>query len=297
MRKNGCLYLKRRFMAANLYLTLCAIILCFCGNCSKAEVVVPFDESYVIDWGAEHITFLDQGRQVQILIDPTSGGGFRSKDPYGSGYFHISLKIPTNAGGIATTFYLTSEADNSSGGGHDELDFELLGRNRPPYILNTNIYAQDSGHREQQFSLWFDPTYDFHDYGILWNQKQVVDNIPIRVFKNNNDTTGAKFPKSPMYVHASLWNGSQWLGQTDWSRGPFVATYRGFEINGCCYEYSNPQKCESSEYPWNAPQNWELTLEQQYVYNMTKNRYIMYDYCTSDLGNDFPECSTFGSQL
>lgn len=69
---------------------------------------------------------------------------------------------------------LTSEADNSSGGNHDELDFELLGRNRPPYILNTNIYAQDSGHREQQFSLWFDPTYDFHDYGILWNQKQIV---------------------------------------------------------------------------------------------------------------------------
>lgn len=57
---------------------------------------------------------------------------------------------------------------------HDELDFELLGHNGPPYILNTNIFAQDGGNREQQFNLWFDPSLAFHEYAILWNQHQIA---------------------------------------------------------------------------------------------------------------------------
>ncbi|KAK6116727.1 hypothetical protein DH2020_049547 [Rehmannia glutinosa] len=280
----------------SLYLSLCVIFLFLASNCSSSNKadVIPFDKNYIPLWGIDHVSILDQGIQVQIRIDPTSGGGFRSRQAYGSGFFRISLKIPTNAKGILATFYLTSVEDNTPGGGnHDELDFEFLGHDGPPYILNTNVFAQDSGHREQQFNLWFDPTLDFHDYEILWNKKQIVffiDGIPIRVFKNN-ELIGAKYPKIPMYIHGSLWNASEWLGPTDWSRGPFVANYRGFEINGCPYnESSNPQDCESLQYPWNAPNNWNLTTEQQNIYKEIKNRFIVYDYCESESAKNFPEC-------
>lgn len=62
----------------------------------------------------------------------------------------------------------------SNSGPHDELDFEFLGTDGPTYTLQTNVFANDNGGREQRLRLWFDPTVTFHDYAILWNPHQIV---------------------------------------------------------------------------------------------------------------------------
>jgi beta-glucanase (GH16 family) len=64
---------------------------------------------------------------------------------------------------------------SNDGPTRDEIDFEFLGgKNKLQYILHTNIFINGQRDREQQFHLWFDPTADFHDYMLLWNQKQLV---------------------------------------------------------------------------------------------------------------------------
>jgi len=64
----------------------------------------------------------------------------------------------------------------SSGGlYHDELDFEFLGNETyQPYILQTNVFANGTGNREQRIYLWFDPTADFHTYSFLWTRDHIV---------------------------------------------------------------------------------------------------------------------------
>ncbi|CAK9136546.1 unnamed protein product [Ilex paraguariensis] len=60
-------------------------------------------------------------------------------------------------------------------GNHNELDFEFLGnRQGKPYLVQTNVFVNGKGDREQRVRLWFDPTAAFHGYSILWNQHQVV---------------------------------------------------------------------------------------------------------------------------
>lgn len=64
---------------------------------------------------------------------------------------------------------------SSQGPNHDELDFEFLGNvSGEPYIVQTNLYINGTGDREQRHYLWFDPTLDFHTYSFLWNRRSIL---------------------------------------------------------------------------------------------------------------------------
>ncbi|KAL8131931.1 hypothetical protein AgCh_007729 [Apium graveolens] len=175
-----------------------------------------------ITWGDQRTKILNGGRDLTLSLDQASGSGFQSKNEYLFGRFDMQLKlVPGNSAGTVTIFYLSSQ-----GAGHDEIDFEFL-RNSSgsPYRIHTNVFAQGKGNKEQQFQLCF-----------------LVDNNPIRVF-NNQESIGVPFPKNQhIRVYASLWNADDWATQggrvkTDWTKAPFTAYYRNFNIKGC------PKQC------------------------------------------------------
>ncbi|XP_020218426.1 xyloglucan endotransglucosylase/hydrolase protein 2 [Cajanus cajan] len=261
---------------------------------SKA-VEVNFHQNYKVVWGNHHVFFLQNGREVQLSIDKTSGAGFGSKLNYASGFFQMRIKIPNkDSRGVVTAFYLTSTAYEHIGAKHDEIDFEFLGNNGKPYTLQTNVFANDEGGREQRHSLWFDPSIDFHIYGVLWNQHQIVfyvDGIPIRVFKNNSKV-GVSFPSQQMRVTASIWNGEPWASngkRIDWKQAPFTAHFQGFNIHGCQTLNRNKHVCYSPHLWWNDHKHWQLNPQQQKAYEDVRKKHLLYDYC-SDRGELHKEC-------
>ncbi|XP_043719947.1 xyloglucan endotransglucosylase/hydrolase protein 2-like [Telopea speciosissima] len=276
----------------------CLLVFFLVGEAIPAGTTNPkFDTNYEITWGYDHVQSIDQGTQIQLSMDNSSGSGFGSKLNYGSGFFSLKIKLPDkDSAGVVTAYYLNSHSDK-----YDVLDFEFLGNKQgKPYTLQTNVFTNGEGNREQRIHLWFDPTADFHYYKILWNQHQIVfyvDTAPIWVFKNMTNI-GVNYPTQAMQIEASLWDGESWAtdgGQTktDWSQTPFKANFQGFNIDGCPTQNSNTnQSCNSSKYWWNTEKYWQLNSTQGTEYEEVKSKYMTYDYCSdrSRYPSTPPEC-------
>ncbi|CAL9115220.1 unnamed protein product [Musa textilis] len=246
---------------------------------------VNFLQDFRITWAGTHIKQLQGGSAIQLMLDPSSGCGFASNKQYHYGRVSMKIKlIPGDSAGTVTAFYMNSDTDAV----RDELDFEFLGnRSGQPYTVQTNIYAHGKGDREQRVNLWFDPAADYHTYTILWNHYHVVfsvDDVPIREYKNN-EGRGIPYPTvQPMGVYSTLWEGDDWatrggLEKIDWSKAPFYAYYKDFDIEGCAVP--GPANCASNPNNWwEGPAYRQLSPEQARKYRWVRANYMIYDYCT-----------------
>ncbi|XP_051142784.1 probable xyloglucan endotransglucosylase/hydrolase protein 32 [Andrographis paniculata] len=235
---------------------------------------IGFNQGFANLWGPQHQK-LDNGT-LTIWLDTTTGSGFKSLVPYSSGYFGTSVKLQSGyTAGVISSFYLSNNQENP--GSHDEIDVEFLGTTLDkPYVVQTNVYIKGNGDgdvkvgREMQFHLWFDPTKDFHNYGILWNPNEIiflVDDVPIRKYPKTNDTT---FPARPMWVYGSIWDASSWATENgkykaNYSYEPFVANYSNFKI---------------AKIGGVAPAgSTGLSRQQSAAMEWVQNNYKVYDYC------------------
>jgi len=276
---------------ARMTVSVLAILLASC-----ALAAASFDKEFDVTWGDGRGKILNNGQLLTLGLDKVSGSGFQSKREYLFGKIDMQLKlVPGNSAGTVTAYYLSSQGPT-----HDEIDFEFLGNvTGEPYTLHTNVFTQGQGQREQQFRLWFDPTNDFHTYSILWNPKHIifmVDDMPIRDFRNL-EGKGIAFPKNqPMRLYSSLWNADDWATQggrvkTDWSHAPFSASYRGFKADACVVTAGGRPRCGASISTDAAPgtgasaaagdwYNQELDLTRQQRMRWVQSNYMIYNYCT-----------------
>ncbi|KAK6142236.1 hypothetical protein DH2020_022584 [Rehmannia glutinosa] len=113
----------------------------------------------------------------------------------------------------------------------------------------------------------------------------MVDNIPIRVY-NNQESIGTPFPKSqPMRVHCSLWNADDWATQggrvkTDWTKAPFVASYRNFNINGCVAGSGSSCGSKSADsFNTEAWRTQDLDANGRNRLRWVQQKHMVYNYC------------------
>ncbi|KAH7689806.1 Xyloglucan endotransglucosylase/hydrolase protein [Dioscorea alata] len=244
-----------------------------------------FNDDFRVTWEESHIKQIQGGSAIQLILDRSSGCGFASKHQYLFGRVSMKIKlVPGDSAGTVTAFYMNSDTDNI----RDELDFEFLGnRTGQPYTVQTNVYAHGKGDREQRINLWFDPAIEFHTYTILWNPYHIVfsiDDIPIREYKNN-EAKGIPYPKTqPMGIYSTLWEADDWatrggLEKIDWSKAPFYAYYKDFDVEGCWMP--GPKSCITNPNNWWEGQAYrQLDAVQQKKYQWVRTNHMIYDYCT-----------------
>lgn len=109
----------------------------------------------------------------------------------------------------------------------------------------------------------------------------MVDNIPVRQFKNLQHM-GIPYPKlQPMRLYSSLWNADQWatrggLVKTDWSNAPFTASYRNYRADACV-SLGGKSSCPGGSPRWFS-QRLDLTAEDKM--RVVQRKYMVYNYCT-----------------
>lgn len=267
---------------------------------------LSFSDAFSVIWGDAHVTSED-GSNVQLKLDKNSGSGFVSLDNYLYGFYSASIKLPEDyTAGIVLAFY-TSNGDEFSHN-HDELDFEFLGNVKgKPWRMQTNIYGNGSVSRgrEERFNFWFDPTADFHNYSLLWNEKHIVfmvDNIPIREMKNR-DALGGDYPSKPMALYATVWDGSSWATDggkyaVNYKYAPFITRFKNLNLEGCAtnpiLEEETSRRTECIDNPVKAPDLWSLTSSQQHYLEWVRRNYLYYTYCQdkSRYPIPLPECAS-----
>ncbi|CAK9163724.1 unnamed protein product [Ilex paraguariensis] len=244
-----------------------------------------FFQDVDITFGDLRAQILNGGHLLTLSLDNYSGSGFQTKNEYLFGRFDMRIKlVPGNSAGTVATFFLSSQ-----GSAHDEIDIEFLGNlSGQPYTFHTNIYALGKGDKEEQFRLWFDPTTAFHNYTVVWNSQRIiflVDNIPIRVF-SNNEAVGVPFPNNQtMRCYASLWDAEDWATQggrvkTNWTQAPFTASYMNFNANGCAN--SSGSSCGSTSKDTLGSQAWQtqgLDAKDLNRLRLVQQKYRIYYYC------------------
>ncbi|EYU36148.1 hypothetical protein ABFS82_14G240300 [Erythranthe guttata] len=257
---------------------------------------IGFNQGYRNLWGPQHQR-VDQGA-LTIWLDRSSGSGFKSLNPYSSGYFGAAIKLQSGyTAGVITSLYLSN--NEAHPGNHDEIDIEFLGTTvGKPYVLQTNVYVRGSGDgniigREMQIHLWFDPTKDFHNYAILWNPTEIiffVDDVPIRRYARKSDAT---FPLRPMWAYGSIWDASTWATENgkykaDYNHQPFYGRYNNFKLSGC--NANGRSACRPAT---GSPTGSTGLSRQQYAaMAWVQRNYQFYDYCR-DSQRDHrltPEC-------
>ncbi|KAJ4778026.1 Xyloglucan endotransglucosylase/hydrolase [Rhynchospora pubera] len=266
---------------------------------------ISFDEGYSHLFGGDNLIKSRDGRSARLKLDRYSGSGFISTDAYQNGFFSASIKLPRGyTAGVVVAFYLSN--GDTFEHNHDELDFEFLGeRKGKEWRVQTNVYGNGSTSRgrEERYLLPFDPSEEPHNYSILWTSNNImfyIDEIPIREVIRN-DAMGGDFPSKPMYVYATIWDGSAWATEggkykVNYKYAPFVSEFSDFILRGCrvsnIRQVPSIEDCAESEVDLMTEEFAIMTARKRNAMRRFRERYMTYTVCydTVRYSAIFPEC-------
>lgn len=305
---------RRRTNLLLSFISLLSLSFSLLANAAFNLSTISFQEGYTPLFADFNIKYSDDSRAANLHLNRYAGSGFISAKYYDYGFFSAKIKLPgEHTAGVVVAFY-TSNGDVWEKS-HDELDIEFLGNVKgKPWRFQTNMYGNGSTSRgrEERYTLWFDPTEDFHQYSILWTRTTIifyVDHVPIREITRNEAMRG-DYPSKPMSLYATIWDASSWA--TDGGKypvkyefEPFVSEFTDFVLEGCpvdpieqvstgftAFACSEKQaEIENKDYS-------QITPEGRKAMSWFRENYMYYSYCydSNRYPVPLPECVNVPSE-
>ncbi|CAO2832695.1 unnamed protein product [Amaranthus hypochondriacus] len=279
----GC-FKKRFSLIFMLFFCVYKEIIAHSGIIINKLPIISFDEGYSHLFGDDNLMVLKDGKSVLLSLDERTGSGFMSHDLYLHGFFSASIKLPADyTAGVVVAFYMSNGDMYEKN--HDEIDFEFLGNIRgKEWRVQTNVYGNGSTSvgREERYTLWFDPTEEFHRYSILWTEDQIifyVDDIPIREIRRRA-AMKHDFPSKPMSLYSTIWDASTWATnggkyKVDYRYAPYVAQFSDLVLHGCAVDpIEKSRKCDDI-----TSIDGQITPLQRIKMANFRNKYLTYSYC------------------
>ncbi|KAK4786590.1 hypothetical protein SAY86_010423 [Trapa natans] len=271
---------------------------------------VPYAHGFRHLFGDSNCAPFADGRGVSLLLDRFTGAGFISSDMYQHGFYSAKIKLPSDyTAGVVVAFY-TSNGDVFEKT-HDELDIEFLGNIRgKKWRFQTNVYGNGSTYRgrEERYTLWFDPTEDFHRYSILWTPDNIifyVDDVPIREMKKT-EAMGGEYPSKPMSLYATIWDASDWATsggryKVNYKYAPFTAQFKDLSLEGCPVDPAILRSstadlasaCSAAATSLQSKAYSAVTARGRAAMRRFRQRYMYYYYCYDSIRYPVPpvECA------
>jgi beta-glucanase (GH16 family) len=160
-----------------------------------------------VGWAEDHIRFDTEGMWLQLSDRPSptnrhTAGEYQRRGRYGFGRYEVVMRAPVGSG-LVTSFF--THTGPYFGDPHDEIDFEVLGKDTKRIYLNWFSDGQEGEPRWHE--LGFDAAKDFHLYAFEWTPETIrwyVDNELVY-----ERAEGAlPVPQTPGRIIANLWTGS-----------------------------------------------------------------------------------------
>ncbi|MFC5445944.1 glycoside hydrolase family 16 protein [Rhizobium halophytocola] len=135
-------------------------------------------------------------------------GEIQTKARFGYGTYEIRMQAATGSGLNSAFFSYIGETDNKP---HDEIDFEVLGKNTDEVQLNQ--YVSGTGGNEKLVAVAGGADKSYHDYAFIWAADRIRYFIDGKLVHEVTDTS--KIPSNAQKIFMSLWGTdtlSSWMG-------------------------------------------------------------------------------------
>lgn len=211
--------------------------------------------SFGVTWSSANAVYGQDGLTMSITKDGDVYYGGEQKTTkvgdlsgqFAYGYFGTTMK-PCGVNGVASTFftYTGPTEDNP----HDEIDIEFLGKDCTE--VQFNYFSNGVGKHEYMYSLGFDASKDFHQYGFYWDETQIVWYVDLKPVYRAVDN----IPTTPQRIFQNTWIGNQtnsivkWMGTFDDADLGCTAVYKKVtyaDKEGKAVAVPEPEKAPSLE--------------------------------------------------
>jgi endo-1,3-1,4-beta-glycanase ExoK len=135
-------------------------------------------------------------------------GEIQTRKRFGYGTYEVRMKTADGSGLNSAFFTYIGPADKKP---HDEIDFEVLGKN--PAKVQLNQYVSGKGGNEKLADVPGGANGGFNDYAFVWEKQRLRYYVNGQLVHEVTDST--RLPENTQKIFASLWGTdtlSDWMG-------------------------------------------------------------------------------------